>query len=68
MFRSTALAALALVSSLPAQEAGDWSQFRGPGGLSVADDTPIPEAFGPAKNVLWKTSVPAGHSSPCIVG
>jgi hypothetical protein len=22
--------------------------------------------FGPAKNVIWKTSLPAGHSSPVL--
>jgi outer membrane protein assembly factor BamB len=34
----------------------------------VADDTPIPTAIGPDTNVLWRTKVPGGHSSPCIVG
>ena len=48
--------------------AGDWAQFRGPGGLAVADDTPIPTDFGPGKRELWKVTLPAGHSSPCIVG
>lgn len=46
----------------------DWPQFRGPGGLAVADDTPIPVRFGPDENVLWKVALPAGQSSPCIVG
>ena len=48
--------------------AGDWAQFRGPGGLAVADDAPIPTDFGPETRVLWKTMLPSGHSSPCIVG
>jgi len=59
------LAWLALASAPPQ---GDWPQFRGPGGRSVADDTPIPVAFGPGEQVLWRTRVPPGHSSPCIVG
>lgn len=67
MIRSLALASLALIGSAAGQTS-DWNQFRGPGGLSVADDTPIPVRFGPAENVLWKAQVPAGHSSPCIVG
>jgi len=46
---------------------GDWPQFRGPGGRAVADDTPIPTDFGPERSVLWKTALPPGHSSPCIV-
>src|SRR5262245_10016493 len=47
---------------------GDWPQFRGPGGLAVADDTPIPVEFGPGERVLWKTMLPPGHSSSCILG
>ncbi len=54
--------------SPPPAQSGDWPQFRGPGGLSVADDTPIPKAFGPETSVLWKTKIAGGHSSPCIVG
>ncbi|MFT5288212.1 MAG: outer membrane protein assembly factor BamB [Planctomycetota bacterium] len=49
-------------------DGANWPQFRGPGGLCVADDTPIPTDFGPDKRVLWKTEVPKGHSSPVIWG
>jgi len=52
----------------PGAPGDEWAQFRGPGGLGVADDTPIPVAFGPDAKVLWKTKLPAGHSSPCIFG
>src|SRR5262249_43733193 len=46
-----------------------WPQFRGPGGLGVAaEDVKFPLRFGPDKNVLWKTPLPEGHSSPCIWG
>ena len=45
-----------------------WPQFRGPGGRSVATGAPIPTDFGPDQHVIWKTSVPGGHSSPCIQG
>ncbi len=44
----------------------DWSRFRGPNGTGVAETTGLPTEFGPAKNVLWKTSVPGGHSSPVL--
>jgi len=57
-----------LCAARSTSQAGDWAQFRGPGGLAVADDTPIPVAFGPQSNVLWSARIPAGHSSPCIVG
>ncbi len=67
MLRSLAICCLLFQGQAHAQDS-DWSQFRGPQGLSVADDTPIPQRFGPGENVLWKVSVPAGHSSPCVVG
>jgi outer membrane protein assembly factor BamB len=43
-----------------------WPQFRGPGGSGVADSQNPPTQFGPSTNLLWKTPLPAGHSSPCI--
>src|SRR5579864_6854600 len=48
--------------------AADWSQFRGPNGSGVSDATRLPVQFGPDKNVVWKTPVPFGHSSPVIGG
>jgi len=57
-----------LLASLAGAQASDWPQFRGPGGLAVADDSALPTGFGPEAKVLWKTKVAAGHSSPCIVG
>jgi outer membrane protein assembly factor BamB len=44
----------------------DWSQFRGPNGTGVSATTGLPETFGPAKNVLWKTALLPGHSSPVL--
>ena len=44
----------------------DWSRFRGPNGTGIAETTALPLEFGPEKNVLWKTAVPAGHSSPVL--
>ncbi|MBP60247.1 MAG: hypothetical protein CMJ62_01865 [Planctomycetaceae bacterium] len=43
-----------------------WPQFRGPNSQGVAKSQHAPIEFGPEKNVLWKTNLPAGHSSPCI--
>lgn len=46
-----------------------WPQFRGPNGSGHADEGQNPPVeFGPEQNVLWKTPVPRGHSSPCIWG
>jgi outer membrane protein assembly factor BamB len=44
-----------------------WPQFRGPGGQGVArPGLKLPAKFGPSEHVLWKTALPAGHSSPCV--
>jgi len=48
--------------------AGDWSRFRGPNGSGVADTGGLPEKFGPLANIIWKTELPLGHSSPVLVG
>lgn len=47
--------------------APQWSQFRGADGQgAAADGAALPVEFGPTKNVLWKTPLQLGHSSPCI--
>ncbi len=56
------------IASLALTRAGaeDWSQFRGPNGTGVSASTGLPEEFGPNKNVIWKTALPPGHSSPVL--
>jgi len=50
-------------------DAGSWPQFRGPGGTALPErEARLPEQISPDKNVLWKTALPPGHSSPVIVG
>jgi outer membrane protein assembly factor BamB len=44
----------------------DWSRFRGPNGTGIANTTGLPSEFGPDKNVVWKVTVPGGHSSPVL--
>jgi outer membrane protein assembly factor BamB len=56
------IASLALSTAL----AEDWSQFRGPNGTGVSAATGLPIEFGPTKNVVWKTPLPPGHSSPVL--
>jgi len=46
--------------------AADWSQFRGPNAAGVSEDANLPVEFGPGKNVVWKTPLPPGHSSPSL--
>ena len=48
------------------QEKVYWNQFRGPNGQGVIQDDRIPVQFGPEANVLWKTAIPPGNSSPVI--
>src|SRR5947209_8228694 len=58
-----------LTAPAPADDAAQWARFRGPGGGGLAPDgQKLPTHFGPAKNVLWKTELPPGASSPCVWG
>jgi len=47
--------------------AADWPQFRGPNGSGIADDKDLPVQVG-KRNLVWKTPLPPGHSSPVIAG
>jgi outer membrane protein assembly factor BamB len=44
-----------------------WPQFRGPGSSGLGAGRP-PVHFGPDQNVLWKTAVGPGLSSPVVWG
>jgi len=50
----------------PAAVDSAWSRFRGPNGDGVAEATNLPTEIGPDTNVIWKTELPAGHSSPIL--
>src|SRR4051794_29267305 len=58
------LVAPALLSAFAA--AAEWPQFRGPDSSGIGDGKP-PVEFGPNQNVLWKTTVGHGLSSPIVV-
>ncbi len=59
---------LVALSCLPA--AAQWPQFRGVNGSGVAarsgSEAAYPSEFSPAKNVVWKATVPYAQSSPVI--
>src|ERR1041385_297856 len=57
---------LVFVSPIAVLASDEWSQFRGPNGTGVSDTKGLPTEFGPNKNVVWKTELPAGHSSPVL--
>lgn len=48
--------------------AEDWPRFRGTNGAGVAESGSLPDEIGPRKNVIWRTEVPMGRSSPIVVG
>lgn len=72
MFRRSAPVLAMVVSACISSTfalAGDWSQFRGPGGQGVSDAKGIPTQWSDSENLLWKTKLPgAGSSSPIILG
>lgn len=65
-------AATAAIPSAPAtssqqpREELPWARFRGPNGSGLAADASLPAALGPNVNVIWKTDVPQGYSSPVL--
>jgi outer membrane protein assembly factor BamB len=63
----TILALITLtISALSSSASDDWSQFRGPNASGVSNETGLPVNFGPDQNVVWKTPLPPGHSSPVL--
>lgn len=64
-----AFVAFTLVSS-SITSAGDWTQWRGPTGNSVAEPgQTVPTSWSSSQNVVWKVDVPGrGHSSPIVIG
>ncbi len=57
----------AILLLLLAADEAHWPQFRGARGAGISESA-APVEFGPSKNVVWKTGVPFGHSSPVIAG
>jgi outer membrane protein assembly factor BamB len=60
--------ALILLALCPADAASEWGRFRGPNGSGIATGPGVPVEFGPEQNMLWRSEVPAGHSSPVAGG
>jgi outer membrane protein assembly factor BamB len=56
-----------LLTAVPGA-ASDWPGFRGPNASGVNETTGLPTEFGPSKNLVWKVALPAGHSSPILMG
>lgn len=61
------LALMAFLST--AAFGGDWTQFRGPGGLGISDEKGTPVKWSSTDNIAWKAELPGpGSSSPIVVG
>src|SRR5258708_15530204 len=65
MTRTTWIVAAATIVLSSFAGAADWPQFRGLNSSGIGDGKP-PVEFGPSRNVLWKTPVGSGLSSPII--
>jgi len=73
-FLHAGLLQLALfVNSSPAQDPAHnpapdqgWTRFRGPNGSGISKDTGFPIEVGKSRNVLWRTPVRPGKSSPVL--
>ncbi len=64
-----ALASTSPSAHPPGQRTTDlagWSRFRGPNGSGIGDGDNLPVELGPDRNVIWKTAVPEGYSSPVL--
>jgi len=53
-------------TTLPLYADTYWNQFRGPNGQGTLDGAEPPVVLDVEKNMMWKTSLPPGHSSPAI--
>ena len=54
---------LALTAGLAAE---NWPQWRGPSGQGISTEKALPSEWAPDKNVVWKTALPHGYSSPIV--
>ena len=67
------LLAAALLAAAPSapntpSTVDDWTRYRGANGAGISAASGLPITFGPEENVVWKTELPPGHSSPIVVG
>ena len=63
-FCTSFVVALAIAAST--LTAANWPGFRGPNSSGVGLAEALPLEFGPRKNVVWKTELPTGKSSPVL--
>ena len=49
-----------------AATAQEWTRFRGPNGSGISNATGFPTEFNRSKNLVWRTPVRPGKSSPVL--
>jgi len=55
-------------SIAPPGAADNWPQWRGPGGLGIAERS-YPDTWSASEGIVWKAEIPGrGHSSPVVWG
>jgi hypothetical protein len=59
-------AALALTTTVASAQTTEWSRFRGPNGVGIVPDTGYPTEFSPERNLVWRSAVRPGKSSPVV--
>lgn len=65
----TSLTHAQTTSQVVANDARDWSSFRGPTGQGRSSNTALPIEWSETKNIAWKVSLPGpGASSPIVFG
>ncbi len=61
-------ALLAFVAPLILGDDPQWGGFRGSNGSGISRLASIPETLDKEENLLWRTEVPSGYSSPIVAG
>ena len=68
MLVTTLLPLAVLLSFSGDGDAPQWGGFRGNNGSGVSAAKRLPDALDPEENLIWRTEIPAGYSSPCVAG
>ena len=59
-------ATVSLVTATVSVSAENWPQWRGPGSQGISTEARIPTEWSSTRNIVWKTELPSGHSSPIV--
>ncbi len=46
----------------------EWGGFRGNNSTGIAGSAQLPSELNPEENLLWRTEIPKGYSSPTVAG